>query len=230
MSLSPKQLEALFKSADPHDRAQAARAGYKLEQLTYDDNHLVRWEVAYKGYNLDILVNDKSEVVRALVAEMGYGLDILIQDEEITVLSELIQTHAKENEKGLKPLLSHESPEVRYLLARNALFLDKLKNDEDIRVRLEAARTLKRIEQGFNDVDIPRVTEIIEKTVDGRVLIISREDVENLLLKAGLSPESETIKVMIDKLYDSLSDKLHEELLEVAEEQGLDQVMWSTSQ
>lgn len=216
------ELERLFNNPDGKIRSRAARERYKLDILINDSDPMVRWEVAYNAYGLDVLVHDPDMHVRALVAEMGYGFDILVHDSEVDVIVQLIYAHVKNSK--ISVLLKHPDPEVRFTLAEVGLFLDILKDDEDVRVRLEAVRIAEKIRRGLKDVDVSQLSSLIEKTVDGRVVIISKAEVEDILLQSGYNPESADVDAMINTIYDQLADHLHEGVVSLAIEADLEEI------
>ena len=74
--------DVLAMDADDGVRAEVAKMGFALEELSGDPSWVVRSEVAKKGHGLPGLVLDPDWRVRAIVAQKGFGFDLLAGDSE----------------------------------------------------------------------------------------------------------------------------------------------------
>lgn len=128
--LSESSIEDLSNDDERIIRRYVAKYGKHLDKLANDEAAEVRGEVALNGSNLDMLSNDKSAWVRARVARNGVNLDKFAKDEDSSVRMEV----AIQGEH-LDELSNDKSADVRKMVAINGHSLTKLQHDEDKYVR-----------------------------------------------------------------------------------------------
>ena len=166
-------LESLVNSSSTADRHAAARLGYGLERLVYDEAFQVRGECARQGYGVSILVRDPEPSVRADLAKYGYALETLMHDENAYVRSAVVAQRYK-----LGVLIQDENSLVRWNVARQEYGWDVLVNDRANTVSREVKSMLK--EKGLTLEDWIRLNpdkcHLPENRVRGLDAVIAEAD------------------------------------------------------
>lgn len=119
------------------EKIESIKKGVDLEKFTYDEDWIVRLQVAKYGQFLDVLYKDLYWAVRAEVAQQGAFHNILYKDENWFVRATVAQHGNFHN-------ILYKDPDwrVRKAVAKKGGFLYVLKDDENPCVKSIAQRLI----------------------------------------------------------------------------------------